>query len=130
MAKRRILIVDDDRNLSHTLKMSLEESGPYDIAVENDPRKAKNAALKHHPEIILLDVIMPGIDGGTVASEMRQDERLKTIPIIFLTSIVDKNEVALKGGFIGSDPVLAKPITAAELIIHIEQCLAERKKAQ
>lgn len=127
MAKRRILMVDDDRALSHALKVSLEDHGPYEVTVENDPHKARTTALSHRPEIIVLDVIMPGIDGGTVAAEMRQDEHLKNIPIIFLTSIVGKDEVALRGGLLGNDPVLAKPVTAAELITHIEQILAEKK---
>lgn len=126
MAKHKILIVDDDVALSGSLRKALEQAGLYDVAVENDPRQARRKALDFMPDIILMDVIMPWMDGGTVAGEIRQNETLKQIPIIFLTSILGKDEVDMKGGRIGNDPVLAKPVSIEVLLQMIRKHLPDR----
>ncbi|MDI6774304.1 MAG: response regulator [Verrucomicrobiota bacterium] len=124
--KTKILIVDDDVALSQTLKAGLEQSGIYHARVENSLRKAKLAALDFQPDILLLDVIMPDKDGGMVAAEMREDSRLKDIPVMFLTSIVGKDEAKAMGGKTGDDPVLAKPVTVAEVAAGIEKLMRNR----
>lgn len=123
MPKTRVLIVDDDLALSHSLKNGLEQSGAYQVRVENNPKNARRIALEFDPAILLLDVIMPEKDGGMVAAEIHEDPALAKVPVIFLTSIVGKNEVAAMGGKTGQHPVLAKPVTLAELIPLIEKTL-------
>lgn len=125
MPKAKILIVDDDTALSASLRKALEQNGPYEIAVENDPRRAKFKAQDFKPDLILMDVIMPWMDGGTAAGEIRQDENLKNIPVIFLTSILGKDEAEKKGGRIGNDPVLAKPVSIDDLIRMIRKHLPQ-----
>ena len=127
MPKTRVLIVDDDVALSQTLKAGLEQSGVYQVRVENSSQKARRAALDFQPDILLLDVIMPDKDGGMVAAELREDPRLKNVPVVFLTSIVGKEEVGAMGGRTGEDPVLAKPVTIAELTARIEKTLRGRQ---
>ncbi len=122
-AKRRVLIVDDNVMISRLLKSTLEGTGSYQVLVENEPRRACLVARDFRPDIVLLDVIMPEMDGGTVASKMRQDPDLKDTPVIFLTSILGKDEAVAKGGMIGDDPVLAKPVTATELLAAIDKAL-------
>ena len=123
MTKKKILVVDDDKALSRMVKLGLEQTGRYEVRVENDARNALAAALSFRPDLMLLDVIMPDKDGGTVASEIRQDKNLKNTPVIFLTSILGKDEAADRGGKLGKEPVLAKPVSADELLKKIEECL-------
>ena len=127
MAKTKVLIVDDNVTLARMIKDGLEQAGAYQVRVENNPLKAHGAALDFKPDIVLLDVIMPEKDGGTVAAELRYDARTRNIPIAFLTSIVGKAEAAAMGGKTGNDPVLAKPVTLAELIALIEKTLKKKR---
>jgi len=122
MPKQKIMIVDDDTALAGSLRQVLEQSG-YGVAVENDPRRARTRILDFKPDLILMDVIMPWMDGGTLAGEIRQEETLNKIPIIFLTSILGKDEAEQKGGRIGNDPVLAKPVLIDTLIQMIRKHL-------
>lgn len=123
MAKQRILIVDDDTALAGTIRTGLEQTGPYEVVTEDDPRQARRRALDFKPDLILMDVIMPWMDGGTVAAQIREEDSLKQVPVIFLTSILSKDEAREKGSRIGNDPVLAKPVSLGELIQAIRKVL-------
>ena len=126
MSKRKVLIVDDDANVAWVTKLVLERTGTYDVRTESNPKLALRAAQDFHPDVVLLDVIMPGRDGGTVAAEIRLDERLKNTPIIFLTAIVGKDEAASREGPGGDTAMLAKPATGAQLMAAIEKSLSDR----
>ena len=82
---------------------------------ENDATRAHATARKFKPNIILLDIVMPKLDGGDVAAKIRADVELKQIPIIFLTAIVSNKE-ASSGDLMGGFPFLAKPISLDRLI--------------
>src|SRR5262245_58412910 len=82
--KRRILIVDDDADSTHLVKILLERSGPYFVLEENDPTKAYQTAHDFKPDVILLDIIMPKMDGGELATQIEADRELHHTPIIFL----------------------------------------------
>ena len=117
--KRRILIVDDDPNNTHVVKILLERSGPYLVLEENDPIKAHQTARSFKPDLILLDIMMPKEDGGDIAAQIHADRELHDTPIIFLTALVTKAEA--KGGIhVEGHPVVAKPINIPELIDAIE----------
>ncbi len=120
MSKKRILVIDDDVDLSQTVATGLQNAGPYEVTVENDPREAVAAAKRVKPDGIILDVIMPYKDGGTVAAEIREVPGFEDARILFLTSIIDKQEAALKGGMMGGAPVLAKPVEVEELVDALE----------
>ena len=121
-AKRRILIVDDDANSTHLVKILLERSGPYLVLEENDPTKADETAHNFKPDVILLDIIMPKMDGGELATQIEADRELHDIPIIFLTALVTHGE-ATGGLQIQGHPFVAKPISIPELIEAIEKHL-------
>jgi len=125
MSRKKVLIVDDDVLLSRTIKDGLEASGPYDVHVVNNPLHAKRMALQLRPDIMILDVVMPGKDGGTVAAEMRDEPKLAHTPFLFLTSIIGKNEASAHGGVIGDETVLAKPISIDELTEQLERLLRD-----
>src|SRR5262245_9136204 len=116
---RRILIIDNDSNSMHLVKILLERSGPYRVLEEPDSNEAHQTARSFKPDLILLDVIMPGLDGGEVAEQIQADRELHYTPIIFLTALVTKAE-ARSGLHIQGHPVVAKPINIPELIDAIE----------
>ena len=126
--KRRILIVDDDANSTHLVKILLERSGPYVVLEENDPTKADQTAHDFKPEVILLDIVMPKIDGGELATQIEADRKLHDTPIIFLTALVTHVE-ANSGLHIQGHPLVAKPISIPELINAIEKHLPARAES-
>jgi len=123
--KRRILIIDDDANSTHLVKILLERSGPYLVQEENDPTKADQTAHNFRPDVILLDIIMPKIDGGELATQIEADRELHDTPIIFLTALVTHGE-ATGGLHIQGHPFVAKPISIPELIDAIKKYLPAR----
>ena len=124
-AKRRILIVDDDANSTHLVKILLERSGPYVVLEENDAARADQTAHDFKPDVILLDIVMPEIDGGELATQIEADRELHETPIIFLTALVTHSE-ANSGLQIQGHPLVAKPISIPELIDAIEKHLPAR----
>ncbi len=122
--KKRILVVDDEVGFTQLLKLNLEKTGAYEVLEENRGVFAVAAAKKFKPDLILLDIIMPDIDGGQVAAQIKTREEMKDTPILFLTAIVSKNEMTYKDGRIGGYPFLAKPIDTDEIIASIEHMLA------
>jgi CheY-like chemotaxis protein len=127
--KRRILIVDDDANSTHLVKILLERSGPYLVLEENDATQAHQTARSFKPDLVLLDVAMPKKDGGEVAAQIQADHELHNTPIIFLTALVTTNE-AKSGLHIQGNSFVAKPINIPELIGAIEQRLPARTELQ
>jgi len=120
--QRRILIVDDDQDSTHLIKILLEKIGRYLVLEENDAAKAHQSARNFGPDLILLDIMMPEADGGDIAAEIDADPGLQRTPIVFLTAMVTKAE-AKAGLHIQGHPVLAKPINIPELINRIEENL-------
>ena len=120
--KRRILIVDDDCDSTHVIKILLEKVGGYLVLEENNATKAHQSARSFRPDLILLDIQMPKADGGDVAAQIEADLGLQRTPIIFLTALVTKSE-AKAGLRIQGHPVLAKPINIPELTKGIEENL-------
>jgi CheY-like chemotaxis protein len=119
---RRILIVDNDKNSTHLVKVLLEKTGRYVVSEENDSTRAHQTARNFRPDLIFLDVVMPDQDGGEIAAQIRADPGLQSTPIIFLTALVTRAE-AETGLHIDGHPFLAKPINIQELINAIEMSL-------
>jgi CheY-like chemotaxis protein len=126
--KRRILIVDDDTNATHLVRILLEKTGHYRVLEENNSTKAHRSARNFRPDLILLDVVMPMRDGGEIAAQIRADPELQNTPIISLTALVTPSE-AKAGVQIDGHPFLAKPINIQELINAIEEHLPTQAKA-
>ena len=118
MDQKRIFIVDDESGFTRLLKLTLEKTGGFRVLEENDGTKAWLKAREFKPDIIFLDIVMPKIDGGDVAQQIRSDPTLAHVPIIFLTAIVSRNETT---NDIGGFPFLAKPVS----LDAITRCIAE-----
>jgi len=125
--KRRILIVDNDTNATHLVRILLEKTGRYLVLEENNSTKAHRSAWMFRPDLILLDVIMPIKDGGEIAAQIRADPELQNTPIIFLTALVTQTEVKA-GVHIDGHPFLANPINIQELISTIDEHLSAQAK--
>ena len=122
-AKKRILVVDDEVSFARMVKINLEKSGGFEVRVENAAVAALTAAREFKPDLILLDVIMPNMDGGDVARQIKRDRNLKNTPIIFLTASVSKREAGDGGLNSGGELFLAKPVSVEALIACINEHL-------
>jgi len=128
MDKIRVLLVDDEPSFTRMLRLSLERRG-FKVLVENNGAYAHTVAQDFLPDVILLDVIMPDVDGGEVAAEIRSDPALKDVPIVFLTAGVSKETTRVKGNVIGGQTYLAKPISVDEVVRCIEKKLGKKTGA-
>jgi len=121
MITKRILVVDDEPGVTRNLKLNLESGGGYEVLGENDATNALSAARTFRPDLILLDVMMPGMDGGDVAARLRADPLLSDTPILFLTAIVSNQETDGHEKVSGAETFLAKPVDIGELKKTVEK---------
>jgi DNA-binding response OmpR family regulator len=129
MNKPRILIVDDDPNISRLVAMHLEKSGEYEVRTENRSFAAMEVARKFRPHLVLLDVDMPGKDGGQIAAELQASPEFVRTPVIFLTSLVSHDEAGDRAVIRGGSPFLAKPMNPAALDRTVKAMLARNLPA-
>ena len=118
MTKAKILIVDDDAKISSLMRVFLECSG-YEVREENRSFAAHATAREFRPQLILLDVDMPGKDGGTVSKEIEADKDLAGTPVIFVTSLVSRHE----SGRRGKERFLGKPVAPSDLLAAVRETL-------
>lgn len=121
MEKKKVLIIDDEEGFTRMVKLNLELTGRYTVRTENKGAQGLVAAKQFKPDLILLDIIMPDMEGSDVASQLKEDIDVKDIPIVFLTAVVTKEETDTTCGVIGSHPFIAKPVSLKELISCIDK---------
>ncbi len=126
MKKKKILVVDDERGFTKMVKLNLEAAGDYEVKIQNNPLDALQTAIEFNPDVILLDVIMPELEGPDVVYQFKNNDLLKNTPVIFITANITKEEVDAQEGYIGGHAFLAKPGSVDELIACIEKQLAGR----
>ena len=119
MEKRKILIIDDEPAFTEMVKLNLEATGRYEVKSENEGMHAVEAALMYRPDLILLDIVMPGVEGPDIVCKIREHDAIQGTPVVFLTATVRKEEMD-DTGKIGGHIFLAKPTTIDELIDCIE----------
>lgn len=115
--KTKILIVDDSRSACELLRGVLEPEG-YELAVAMNGEEALKIAPQFKPDLVLLDVIMPGMSGYEVCERLRSNPELSAISVIFLTSLEDRDS-RLKSMEAGGEDVLTKPFDVAELLLRV-----------
>ncbi len=116
-----ILVVEDDEIVARTIERCLR-GNEFSVSLANSGVEGLQSARRHPPDIVILDVIMPGMDGYTVCREMRADPILQAIPILFLTA-KSKDEDKIIGFNAGADDYLSKPFNVDELILRIRAIL-------
>jgi CheY-like chemotaxis protein len=129
MSTPRILVVDDEPNLSDLVRFFLEKTKRFEVRVENRSAQALAVAREFRPALILLDVDMPGKDGGEVAREIQADPAFRDIPIIFLTSLISRAEAGDREANRGGMRFLAKPVNPAVLVETIDRILGDEASA-
>jgi DNA-binding response OmpR family regulator len=125
MAKTKVLIVDDDVATSRLLALGLERMGTFEVKVENVATRALVVAREFRPNVILLDICMPGADGGDVAFSIHGNPTLRSTPIIFLTSLVSGNESSNAGVLRGGYEFLPKPASIQKVVECIGRHLGQ-----
>jgi CheY-like chemotaxis protein len=124
-SKKRVLIIDDEEDICNFTKSILERTGIYEALTAVKAQKGIDLAKENLPDMIILDVNMPDIDGGEVARVLRDYKLTSNIPILFLTGLMRKTEAEEASGRIGKNFYMAKPVIPAELIKKIESILAK-----
>lgn len=117
---KKILLIDDEENFCHALKMGLEMNGNYHVMTASIADDGIVMAKLRQPDVILLDIMMPDKTGPEIAEELLEHPSTKSIPIIFVTAIVSKEELKKNGNTVGGQLFIPKPIILDELIQKIE----------
>ena len=119
----RILIIDDEPAFTRMLKVRLEKLGPFTVKEENDPTCALRTAREFDPDLILLDIMMPYVDGSELATRFLADPLFRHVPIVFLTAMVSQAEIhAGSWGEVGGRTYLPKPVQWNDLV----RCIAAK----
>jgi len=121
MSKTRVIIIDDDVPLTQTMRINLVETGDYEVEIVNDSIQALKRAREFRPDVILLDVVMPGYDGGDVSAQLQEDRMLRDVPVLIITALVSNDETP-EGAVVesGGQTMIAKPIKFDALVAAIE----------
>lgn len=120
----KVLVVDDEAGFTKLLKMNLEKGGEFEVRLENNSMKALSAAREFRPDVILLDVVMPGLDGGDVAAQFQEDSLLRNVPVIMLTALVSPGETSSDAvAQSGTMVVLPKPVNLEKLMACLRQAI-------
>ena len=120
---KKILIIDDEEDFCFFLKQNLEAVGSFEVFTSPDGEQGFELAKEIIPDLILLDIMMPGMDGPDVAAELKGDRRTENIPVIFLTAIVKEMEIKSNEGFIAGWHYIAKPVEIAKLLALINRLI-------
>lgn len=118
VSKSTILIVDDERDILDLIEYNLKKEG-FDVLTAEDGEEGIKIAKQHIPDLVLLDIMMPKMDGMEVCDQLRLDPKMKHIPIIFLTARSDE-KTEVKSLDKGADDFLTKPISTAKLVSRIK----------
>jgi DNA-binding response OmpR family regulator len=121
MNPKKILVVDDEVDLVKTVSFSLEAEG-YTVLVSYNGEDALNQARKENPDLILLDIMLPKLDGYKVCRLLKFDERYKHIPVLMLTAKTQEKD-KIVGMETGADEYIAKPFDMDELMEKIKTYL-------
>jgi CheY-like chemotaxis protein len=118
------LLIDDDPDILEILKGLLEGMGYSRIFIATGGVEGLALAREHKPDLILLDVMMPGMDGPAVMKELRRDNETADIPVIIQTSLLTEEEVEHKRGWLGNNTCISKPYQREQIEKAIRRALS------
>ena len=118
MAKR-VLLAEDEPNIAESITFLLERAG-FEVTVENDGRGALDAVMADAPDVLVLDVMLPGLDGYEILRTLRADRERESLPVLMLTAKGQREdrEMALK---CGADLFITKPFSNAEIVSAVRK---------
>jgi CheY-like chemotaxis protein len=118
---KRILVIDDEQDFCFFVKKNLELTGNFMVETCSDGREGVAKTKELRPDMVLLDIMMPGINGADVAEAIKGNESTRNIPIAFLTALVKEEEAKTNQNWIGGEFFVAKPIKIKELVNVINE---------
>ncbi len=118
MTKQKILVVDDEKTISSYLQRKLGKLG-YTVYLAEDGEKALELAFSHFPDLVLLDVKLPRLDGYEVCRRLKADERTRSIPVLILSAKAQQAEIQ-RGFEAGADRYLCKPMSFPDILKQIQ----------
>ena len=121
-----ILIVEDEIDIAQLVSFNLERAG-YSVDIVHDGREGLEKILKDQPNLVILDLMLPGMDGYQILKEMQRDTRSHSIPVLMLTA-KSQTDDRIKGLELGADDYLTKPFSPKELILRA-QAILKRNRA-
>ncbi|AXJ02039.1 two-component system, OmpR family, alkaline phosphatase synthesis response regulator PhoP [Cyclonatronum proteinivorum] len=127
MPKQTILVVDDEEDLLEFISYSLRKEG-YDVLTTDKGETGIKMAGENRPDLILLDIMMPGMNGIEVCRVIKQNQDLRHIPVVFLTAKMDE-KIEVQGLDLGADDYLPKPISTSKLKSRIKAVLRRYRNA-
>ncbi len=124
---KRVLLAEDEPNIVESLTFLLDRAG-FEVSVETDGRKALDAALTSTPDVFILDVMLPELDGYEVLRQLRADQRAEALPVVMLTAKGQREdrETALE---CGADLFITKPFSNSEIVAAVEQLAGGRPQS-
>ncbi len=123
MSKKRILVIDDEPDMLYALKMQFEASH-YEVLTAQDGQEGLNLARKEMPDLIILDLMLPKLDGYKVCRMLKFDKKYNAIPIMMFTARAQQSDEQL-GYEVGADAYMAKPFEPSKLMEKIKGLLKE-----
>jgi DNA-binding response OmpR family regulator len=115
----RVLAVDDDPTILRLLEVNLEMDG-HEVHTATDGQEALDRVDEVHPDVVILDVMMPNLDGWQVCERLREDERFADLPVIFLSARAQESDVT-RGDDAGADAYVTKPFDPMALVELVER---------
>ena len=119
--KKSLLLIDDEIDFCYFLQKNLEATNEFEVSSCNNGEVGLQKAKLLHPDLIILDIMMPGMSGAEVADTLKNDESTRNIPVLFLTAIIQEQEAKLKQNIIGGWYYMAKPVKLNDLISMIKK---------
>lgn len=116
---KKILVVDDDEDILAIIEERLTKA-QYEVIKASTGAEAIEKAKVQRPDLILLDIMLPDMDGGEVEASLQEDEQTKNIPIIIVSALYTKNDERIKGNYSGNHTFLAKPFESGKMIEMIK----------
>ena len=121
MKKGTILVIDDEKDLIELVRYNLEKEG-YDVIAATDGQSGLEVVKKHRPDLVVLDLMMPGLDGLQVCQQLRSDPRSGRIPVIMLTAKATEAD-RIVGLELGADDYITKPFSPREVVARVKAVL-------
>ncbi|MCS6806326.1 MAG: response regulator transcription factor [Acidobacteriota bacterium] len=127
--KRRVLIIEDDPDISRSIQYNLERTGEYDVHVATSGEQGLERLLRHPPDLLVLDVNLPHMSGFEICRRLRRDEATMHIPVVMLTARTAETDKVL-GLELGADDYVTKPFSMRELIARIKAIMRRTQPDQ
>jgi len=121
MNQSKILVVEDDHDIAQLLAITMKKAG-YEVAVTENGYEALNSIRRHPPDLVILDLMIPGIDGFEVCKEMKRDPKTGAVPVLIVTARGEEIDRII-GLELGADDYVVKPFSPRELLLRVRAIL-------